>query len=120
MKTYREWSPTGFDMRGLNLHDRQEWSVAPCILTRDSDNLETSNWHAIRIALRDVDPSGDTWEEHAFNHWACGWFAIILVRPASAAHTTAEDCERRLCDYPILDENDYSEREAVDAEGEET
>ena len=117
MKCYKDWAPSAHDMRGLGLEDRQAWFVAPLIHTRDSDVLEQSNWHAFRCEMERADPEGVDWEEHSFNHWACGWFEIVLLRPDTAAATAAEEIEDRLVNvYPILDEDDHSERELEAAE----
>lgn len=107
MKTYRNWSPTSFDTSGLNLDDRQDWLVAPCGTNRDADVLTESNYHTQLTRFGD----GNDHEVHRFHHWACGWFEIVLVRPGSDAHWIADALEARLTDYPILDENDHSERE---------
>jgi len=106
MKTYKEWSPTGNDRKGLNLPDRQDWFVCPVILTRDSDCLEASNFDS---CLNRLKGESETLERHEFNHWACGWFAILLLHPSREAEGNA--IEERLEDYPVLDEADFSNRE---------
>ena len=111
MIPYSKYSPTQFDIRGLGLPERRDWLVAPCILTRDSEALETSNFECLRRELGVQDGDTEDAEEHSFNHWACGWFNIILVKPGSKAAATAQECEAKLADYAVLDEDDYSERE---------
>jgi len=106
MKTYKEWSPTEYDRKGLNLPDRHNWLVCPVILTRDSDCLEESNFEA---CLSSLGRESETLERHEFNHWACGWFAILLLHPARQSE--GEAIEERLEDYPVLNEDDFSRRE---------
>ena len=110
MKTYRDWSPTTNDIRGLNLHDRQGWLVCPVIRTRDSGCLEESNWSAM---LEVLGGESDTVEVHRFGHWANGWFEIILVDPSDLVSVNvATEAESTLMDYPVLDEEDWSDRES--------
>jgi len=59
---------------------------------------------------------GENVEVHNFGHWACGWFEIMIVRPGSPAEAIAEGIESRLSDYPILNEDDHTEREQVAAD----
>lgn len=106
MKTYANWAPTQHDRKGLNLPDRQSWFVLPVILTRDSGPLEQSNF---RACLAQLGGESDTLEQHSFDHWACGRFNILLLDPSRQAEGDAT--EARLEDYPILDENDFSNRE---------
>lgn len=106
MKTYKNWSPTEYDRRGLGLPDRGEWLVLPVILTRDSDALEQSNF---AVALETLGGESETLERHEFNHWACGWFEILLLHPAREPE--GEALESRLESYPVLNEEDFSNRE---------
>ena len=111
MQTYREYSPTSFDVKGLALDDRQDWLVLEVSKTRDSEPRALSNFDATIKSLEAVDPDGDDHEEHSFNHWACGYFDIIIVRPGSKCETVGEEVEAALADYPILDDMDCSARE---------
>lgn len=108
---YRNWSPTGADIKGLNAGEHASWFVAPCILTRDADHLEASNYAAVAALLAEVDADGNDHQTLDFGHWACGHFEIIVVRPGSNAHRVAVECEMRLADYPALDDEDLSMRE---------
>src|SRR5262245_1540254 len=114
MQHYRDFAPTGFDRKGAFLDDdQQDWLVVPVIRTRDSGPLEQSNfesaWALISdAAVLDNELSADS---HRFGHWGPGWFEIIIVRPGSHAAVAAEDIERRLEDYPVLNDDDFSERE---------
>jgi len=108
LMTYREWRPTGLDARGLGLPDRQDWFVLPVMQTRDSNALDESNF---ATALERLGGESDAVEVHRFNHWGPGWFEIILAAPGTPEASIAEDIDRALADYPVLDEMDYSERE---------
>lgn len=123
MKLYKNWAPSQHDIKGLNLADRQEWFVAPVIHTRDSDALERSNYKVILKEL-EKQPTSRTalnkdeldYEVHSFNHWACGFFEIILVRPGTLCDEFAEKWEDALQEYPIADEFDYSNEENEEAQ----
>lgn len=114
MRMYKDWAPSGFDAKGLALdEDRQWWYVVPVILTRDGDCMERSNFYSAEKLMAKADASD--YERHSFGHWACGWFDILIVKPNTRAAEIAEDIERRLDNYPILDESDCSEREHEEA-----
>src|SRR3990167_284451 len=110
MQKYKDYAPTGFDTRGLNaeVNGISDWLVLPCGRNRDSDLLEESNFNA---AVQLIGGEGEDCQVHRFGHWACGWFELILVRPASQAHEAAAGIVARLEDYPILDEDDYGRRQ---------
>jgi hypothetical protein len=111
MTLYRDWSPTPNDIKGLNLPDRQDWIVGPCMLTRDSGPMSQSNFAYMVAALREAGTEGEDYETHTFNHWACGWFEIAVARPGTdCAHVMAV-INGRLENYPYLDEEDANERE---------
>ena len=112
MSTYAQWSPTGFDTKGLNLPDRQDWIVGPCMLTRDSGPMSESNFAVMVGALREAGPVNEDYEVHSFNHWACGWFEIAIARPDTACAKAMESIKERLENYAILDEDDLSSRES--------
>jgi len=113
MQCYSKFAPTPFDPRGAHLDDdRQDWLVAPCGLNRDSGILDRANFEALRALLEE---HAEDHELHRFGHWACGWFEIIIVRPGSAAEKAGLDAEARLADYPVLDDDRYSELEYEEA-----
>lgn len=109
---YSEFAPTAFDSH-IHVEDREDWIVAPCTITRDSEPLSVSNFESCQKIL---DDHGAEYEIHRFGHWGPGWFEIILVDPAYA--DIVEDIARALEDYPVLDDEDISAREA-DAEQED-
>jgi hypothetical protein len=107
MIKYKDWSPTGFDSKGAFLPEQQEWFVAPVTRTRDSGPFDESNFEA---ALKILGGESDTCEVHNFRHWGPGWFEIILVHPNR--EQKVKKIEESLEGYPLLDEDDFCEREA--------
>lgn len=118
MRTYGQFSPLPGDKVALNAAPAAEggpdtdWLVAPCTVNRDSDALARSNWRVMCERLG----GGDDVQVHHFGHWACGWFSICLVEPSSKAAEAAAAIEGQLADYPILDEDDYSQEEHEEAD----
>lgn len=114
MQRYGDWGPTPFDARGLagEQYDISDWYVFPVLVTRDTPeaSLAASNFAVAEKEFERVDPDGEGWEKHGFNHWGPGWFDIILVKPGTAAADMALEFCRALEDYPVLDESDWSER----------
>lgn len=108
MITYAQFRPTACDAKGLGLEERQHWLVVPVSESRDSGALERSNFRTAQKSLPNA-------ERHEFGHWACGWFAILLVEPDTADAKAAEEIECALADYPVLCDEDFSELEEEDA-----
>jgi hypothetical protein len=101
--------------------DWSGWLVAPVACHRDSDTVTRSNW---RVFLSQMDRAPDedkslaVFEDEApyhivkENHFLVGWVEWIAIHPLAAVHVRiAEDAARRLEEYPILDEDDWSELE---------
>ena len=95
--------------------DRDEYYDLLVVLTRtrDAGELEESNW---RTALEMLGGESETVEIHRFGHWACGWWEALCVAPNSEAQTIAEGIVESLEDYPVLDEDDWSELENEEAQ----
>lgn len=108
MQRYKDFQPTGFDPKGLALEDKQEWFVVPVSRTRDSGPLAEANFEA---ALEMLGGETDNVEVHRFGHWGPGWFEIIIVNPESPIARTAEEIEESLENYPVLDDDKFSEME---------
>ena len=106
IQRYSEFRPTSFDVPGLSLDDRQNWLVVPVSQTRDSGPFDQSNF---AVALDILGGESDTVEVHRFGHWGPGWFEIIIVDPARMADV--EGIEASLESYPVLSDDDFSERE---------
>lgn len=88
--------------------DKPDWIVIVG-QNRDSDIVEVSNFVSALELL-----GGES--KHVvigrFGHWGCGWFELILVNPKSTKHVKiAYGISQGLENYPIIDENDYYERE---------
>lgn len=81
---------------------------------RDSDCAEQSNFDAM---LQLLGGESDTVQAVRENHWAVGWVEwIAIYHLDSKALQIADDAVGRLEDYPILDEEDYSNREYEECE----
>jgi hypothetical protein len=112
MERYSKFRPTGFD-QNIDI-DRSDWFVAPVSRNRDSNVLTESNWQAQIESLTEVsgdESETDEWEIHRFGHWGCGWLEIVIVRPDTAAFRAADDIETALMNYPVLNDEDLSQRE---------
>lgn len=123
LRRYKDHKPTQFDhniaLRGEQA-EQDEWFIAPCSRTRDSDSLALSNWNAQMAALDAAmlrtygtheSPVPCDREVHRFGHWGPGWYEIVLVRPGSECHKVAAELACALEGYPVLDDSDFSDRE---------
>jgi hypothetical protein len=82
--------------------------------SRDSDCLEESNFHAMLAALGG---ESDTVQVVRESHWAVGWVEWIAIHESDEKSLrTADRLRSDLDDYPILDEEDFSEREEHECE----
>jgi hypothetical protein len=94
--------------------DPEQWALV-YTHNRDSGLVDQSNADAIRAELEPF--MGRTVIEEHHGHWACGWvdgFAIrVYRRGGEITRAFRKYCElqRRLEDYRLLDEEDYSRRE---------
>ena len=75
-----------------------------------ADILDESNWETIKATLAKADPDGTDHMIASFGHWATP-YDLMLVKAGSAAHVAAEELMRRYEGYPVLNEEDFSERE---------
>ena len=82
------------------------WMVAGSTRTRDSDCLEESNFHT---TVKMLGGESDDVQIVREGHWACGWVEWIAVKGDSVAKLA--DIDQRLESYPILDDEDFSQRE---------
>lgn len=94
--------------------EREGWLIAEA-QHRDSEALERSNFHCFTRAMEDIDPSGEHYAVESMNHWAVGWVEYLLVEPGSACEAVAIECRERLADYPVLDEENWSNEEYAEA-----
>lgn len=84
---------------------------------RDSDDLTESNFHS---ALKDLGDDEGNETETVFivrsGHWAVGWVEFIAVhKDDEAAVAKLTEIEAALESYPVLDEEDWCERESESA-----
>jgi len=109
MIRYRKFRPTSFDRKGLlgEYHGISDYGVL-LARNRDSSILQESNFN---IALDMLGGESENVQVHRFGHWASGWFELILIAPNSPEWNLAEKIETKIEEYPILDENDYTERQ---------
>lgn len=110
--------PSDFGYFGDNEEMFVTWSLGPVIRHRDSDILEQSNADALEKCLNEEHPElSEDWSITQCSHWCVGWcdhFSFRVVNPDGSLSDIAKfylDWERKLDDYPVADEDDYSERE---------
>jgi hypothetical protein len=87
--------PSGFMSGGFGQH-------------RDSNPLEVSNFEAARKVYADA---GVEARADSFNHWAVGWVEELIVPITRASVATLEGLRERIESYPVLDDEDFSQRE---------
>ena len=100
--------------RSSELQDPENWAIF-YTNHRDSGLIDQSNAGAIALALEPFLKNNDVVEEH-HNHWAVGWIDGYSIRVYRRGHITRafrkyHELAQRLTDYPILDEEDYCNRE---------
>lgn len=102
--------------------ERGNWLVVAAV-TRDSGCLDRANFDVAQSTLRAIPEPADWPHDEApaaverASHWACGWIDYLVVHPDSAVHIkAAEDMRSRLEDYPILDEEHFSQTESEEAD----
>ena len=93
--------------------DLSAFYLAPIHKTRDTaDALTLSNW---RVIERDLDQLAQHDETGAttIGHWACGWYEIYLIHETdTVALQAADQWAASLEQYPVADEEDWSELES--------
>lgn len=92
--------------------------IVPVGLHRDSEAIERSNFE---VALEMLGGESDAVMVVRASHWAVGWAESLYIDPlasgASEAIEIAENIARSLEDYPLLDEDHYSQLQWDDATG---
>jgi hypothetical protein len=90
---------------------------------RDSTLLDQSNfdvaWNRLNefskhltIPGDDNHPECDSCQIIRANHWAVGWVESIIIHPSDvSAVKEAELIQEDMSNYPVLDDEDYSDRE---------
>jgi hypothetical protein len=86
---------------------------------RDSGLLEQSNHDAIVRTMRESHAfrEDETWRVELFNHWAVGYVHALVVQSidengeVTNEFETLHDMIMQLQEYPVLNEDDYMQRE---------
>lgn len=119
MKTLSEY----FQRNSAYWGENGDWLVV-ATLTRDSDCLSRSNFRCMVKLLGGKGNEGTKGTQsingnlaiEEASHWACGWLQYLIINPAaSELINEAESALGRLDDYPVLDEEDWSELETEEA-----
>ena len=77
---------------------------------RDSGLVEESNFWS---ALKALNGESDTVKIIRSKHWAVGWIEMILIHESDKVSVDkGNEIEESLGNYPILDEDDFYERES--------
>lgn len=107
-------NPSGFDSLE-NYVGPTEFGQLHTLLTRsrDSDTLTESNWVC---ALELLGGESESVQIHRFGHWACGWWEVLAVAKGSPQFAIAEDIEKQIEAYPVLNEDRYFEAEQMEAD----
>lgn len=91
------------------------WGFAPFGTHRDANLLEESNWETISEDLCARFP--DSFEVVHTSHWLVGWYDHLAVRLSD--HAAVDACiawAEKLENYPVADEDDWSQRESEQAQ----
>jgi hypothetical protein len=100
LRFFRDFHPTQFDRVIPFGDERDDWFVAPVVITRDTvDKRAILTWHRTLKTLETLDPKKEDYQIHRFKHWGVGWFEIILIRPGSRC---AQRMRRRERTRPAL------------------
>lgn len=94
------------------------WGYAGVNKTRDSQNLELSNFHVITKDLMERHP--DDFRIERYSHWLVGWVEQLCVRILKKEGEVTEDnitdafiaalgYQDALDNYPVIDDDHYSE-----------
>lgn len=99
---------------GAYFGDFPAWLVAYAI-HRDSDCLERSNYEELKERFLAVSPENEQWTIETSSHWLVGHIEHLIVAPDSECERIALDAIEALENYPVLNEERYSEMEYNEA-----
>lgn len=106
------FNPSNFDSRSNYIGEIPNNSLLVVLSrNRDSDLLDQSNWEVAIKRLKD----SENVEIVRFGHWACGWIEYLCVTEGTKEANVGEEIEEQLDNYPILDEEHFSELEQKEA-----
>ena len=107
-------NPSGWDSYSNYMGEipSKEWLVL-LGKNRDSDILTNCNFDC---ALESLGGESETVEIFRFGHWACGWIEYLCVKSGAESEKTALSIESQIEDYPVLDEEKFSDAETEEAD----
>lgn len=114
---YGKYNPTCWDSRSnyMGNTSQDHWYVAPVIKTRDASILELSNFEYAENVLKAGKTPGCV--INGYGHWACGHYDLILIHPwRHDLLELAQEMQYTLEDYPLLDEDDFCQKEYEETE----
>ena len=106
-------NPSGMDSWGNYMGERPSQELYVVLgRNRESSLVANSNWDC---AIKMFDEAKLEYDITSFGHWACGWVEYLSVDiNIPEAYKLAEEIEASLSAYPILNDEDHSEREYED------
>lgn len=110
MQTYAEYQKQP-NYADFSTGEFGDWLLAPCANGGYFGLQSESNWHTQLRRLEETGPEGADWRIIRIGHWVCGEIERVLVRPDTEADFQCEAMEAELDAYPLLDEDDFSQRE---------
>jgi len=121
-----KWSSEDPAVGGANnyMGERYDDYYRVIMRTRDSDILVDSNFETVKKALEGLEAAYTDERDYAYvldirtGHWAVGWFETIMVHENAPDDIlrTADEMVAAVSEYPILDEEDYYQREREEKE----
>jgi hypothetical protein len=110
MKLWTRADPACGTMDNYAGEDMRNYYVFPLSRTRDSGLLTNHNFNYCWDKISHKARAGTG--VYLFNHWACGWYEIILInKNNSMAILLAEDLISEYENYPIFNEDEYNDKE---------
>lgn len=120
---WRKWSDFSSGLSRI-VNDPENFGIV-YTSNRDSRLLDKSNERAILARLKAIDPDCKNWQEYRASHFAVGYVDGFIIRPfnpGTKRYTYKQltpvfkelfeiACE--LDNYPVLDEQDYSDTESL-------
>lgn len=109
--------PSEFGYFGDNEELFETWSLGICIENRDSRLREKANASSIKSILKADSSLEEDWEITGCRHWAVGWVDHLTFRVVDADGEISRIARvikgifDALSEYPVLDDELYSEME---------
>jgi hypothetical protein len=109
---YVHYCNTNGQPTGYHDNDGDELLMTGIVHTRDSDALVRSNFVSIFNHLKDLSNKNNLElgpDILRFGHWACGWVEYLVIPKNDILVKETEQILNKLDDYPVFDEDLYSE-----------